>query len=75
MKEKQIELLNNIKYLVGEMSKIQTQYFDILLDNLDLLEDGEDWLFDYIFNQTTEQNSFEEYLEGYGKKLSDICHE
>jgi hypothetical protein len=75
MKEEQIILLNNIKYLVGEMSKIQTQYFDILLDNLDLLEDGEDWLFDYIFNQTTEQNSFEEYLEGYGKKLSDIYHE
>jgi hypothetical protein len=75
MKEEQIILLNNIKYLVREMSKIQTQYFDILLDNLDLLEDGEDWLFDYIFNHTTEQNSFEEYLEGYGKKLSDIYHE
>ena len=74
MEQEQLKLLDNTKFMIGELSKIQELYFDILLDELDIVEDKEDWVFDYIFNHTDEK-SFTEYLEDHGKKLSDICHE
>ncbi len=73
--EKQIELMEKAKYLINELSKVQELYYDNLLDEINVVEGEEDWLFDYIFNLTVENSTFAEYLKEYGKEISDIINE
>ena len=63
------------KAFLNELSKIQNQYFDTLLQDLNLSEEGEGWLFDFIFNGDEEDNKmlFTEFLEDRNKKYEDFC--
>lgn len=63
------------KTFLNELSKIQNQYFDTLLQDLNLTEEGEGWLFDFIFNGDEEDNKmlFTEFLEDRNKKYEDFC--
>lgn len=74
MEEEQLKLLDNTKFMISELSKIQELYFDTLLNELGSIEGEEDWFFDYVFNHT-DGKSFVEYLEDHGKLTTDICHE
>ena len=63
------------KAFLNELSKIQNQYFDTLLQDLNLSEEGEGWLFDFIFNGDEEDNKmlFTEFLEDRNKRYEDFC--
>ena len=46
--------------------------YELLDNDLRLNEKGQDWLFDYIFNSDDHNIEFEEYLEKYNVKYSDL---
>ena len=59
------------KVFINELDKVQDAYFQKLIKDLDLNEQGEEWLFDYIYNYAL-GNTFTEYLEERKKKLSKL---
>ena len=54
------------KDFINELSKVQDRYFKKLCKKLNLPKTTEDYLFDYIFNETRSL-TFGEYLDGMGK--------
>ena len=54
------------KEFISELSKVQDRYFKKLCRKLNLPKENEDYLFDYIFNETRPL-TFGEYLDGMGK--------
>lgn len=56
---------------IQELQKVQEDYFTKISADLGFEPEGDmdDWLFDYIFNDTS-NNGFEEYLEAGGCKLA-----
>lgn len=65
------DLVYATKVFVNELSKVQNQYFDDLCDQLELTEEGTNWLFDYVFNEPLE-NMFTEYLELRGLDIKNF---
>ena len=55
-----------VKNFINELSKVQDAYFSALTDHLKLDKQVEDYLFDYIFNET-EPVTFVEYLDKLGR--------
>lgn len=55
-----------VKDFINELSKVQNRYFNKLCIRLNLSEELEDDLFDYIFNETRPL-TFGEYLDGMGR--------
>ena len=55
-----------VKEFINELSKVQDRYFKKLCRKLDLPKDIEDYLFDYIFNETRSL-TFGEYLDSMDK--------
>jgi len=55
---------------IRELQKVQNEYFSKLSSDLKLTKEGEDWLFDYVYNSTDEDkyDGFDHYLEDYKKK-------
>jgi len=45
--------------------------YDLLVNDLRLNQKGQDWLFDYIFNEDSKDIEFEEYLAKYNVKYED----
>jgi len=60
-----------VKDFITELSVVQNVYFDGLCEGLGLTDEGRDWMFDYVFNET-ESPTFEEYLKKYGKTFGDL---
>ena len=58
------------KNFLAELSKVLDDRFDKLAKELKMNKDGEDWLFDYIFNGSPDID-FEEYLEKFGVTYED----
>lgn len=54
------------KDFINELSKVQDRYFKKLCKKLDLPKQTEDYLFDYIFNETR-PITFGEYLDAMGR--------
>jgi len=63
-------IIAKAKFLIGELTFIQDSYFKGLCQQLGLTSEGEEWLFDYIYN--SDKPSFEEYLEDYGKTFGEL---
>lgn len=55
-----------VKDFINELSKVQDRYFKKLCRKLDLSKELEDYLFDYIFNETRPL-TFGEYLDNLGR--------
>ena len=55
-----------VKDFINELSKVQDRYFKKLCKKLNLPKETEDYLFDYIFNET-EPVTFGEYLDRLGR--------
>jgi hypothetical protein len=70
----QRQLIGNTKYLIRELQNIQDLYFDTLVDELKISEDGNGWLFDFIFNED-KPITLEEYLSRYDTKLETLFDE
>jgi hypothetical protein len=47
--------------------------YDLLANDLRLNQKGQDFLFDYVFNEDSKDIEFEEYLDKYGIKYEDIA--
>jgi hypothetical protein len=62
------------KTFINELQKVQEKYFSDLVLDLKINKDGEDWLFDYIYNTSDDENydGFEHYLNDHGKKYEDL---
>jgi len=71
------DAIHKVKEFLNELVNVQEVYFLKLVNDLNLNEDGENWLFDYIHNSGDEGNhlSFEEYISFYGKKYEDLVNE
>lgn len=54
------------KDFINEMSKVQDRYFKKLCSKLCLPNEAEDYLFDYIFNES-DPVTFGEYLDRIGQ--------
>jgi hypothetical protein len=54
------------KEFINELSKVQDRYFKKLCRKLELPKETEDYLFDYIFNETR-PITFGEYLDAMGR--------
>ena len=70
MTEEQHKLIKDNKTIIEAFQRTIDLYFDTLCSELNLTEDGINWLFDYIYNSNVMSNgeeSFEEYLKNYGK--------
>lgn len=63
-----------VKHFINELSNVQEQYFQRLVEDLRLSEEGSDWLFDYIYNSGEEGNhlTFEEHMSYYGKTYQEL---
>ena len=55
-----------VKDFINELSKVQDAYFSGLAEHLNLDKQVEDYLFDYIYNET-EPITFGEYLDKLGR--------
>ena len=58
--EEKIELT---RQFIRDLSALQDFRYDTLIQQLDLTEKGEEFLFDYVFN--SDNTTFAAYLEGY----------
>ena len=54
------------KEFISELSKVQDRYFKKLCRKLNISKENEDYLFDYIHNETRPL-SFGEYLDNLGR--------
>lgn len=63
-----------VKTFLNELSKIQEDYFQKLVNDLHLNEEGVDFVFDYIHNsgEDGETMEFTEYLEKFNKKYDEM---
>lgn len=68
------DAIAKVKDFINELSIIQEQYFNNLVDDLRLTEEGSDWLFDYIHNSGEEGKylTFEEHLSFYKKTYDKL---
>lgn len=60
-----------VKTFIHELSEVQDKYFKELSESLGMTGEGDDWLFDYVFNHN-EGETFEEYLDNYGKTFGEL---
>lgn len=70
---KQEDVIYKNKEFIQELSNVQQLYFNTLVKEMNLNQEGNDWLFDFIFNHTVPE-TFGEYLERY-RVSEDIFNE
>ena len=70
------DLIFETKTFINELTNVQETYFDRLCEQLDLKEEGINWLFDYIHNSGEEGQhiSFDEYLSFFNKSYKDFTN-
>ncbi len=62
------DLIYKNKMFIQELQRVQDSYYDNLLQQLKALDEtfyekeNKDFLFDYIFNETSSEMSFDEFL-------------
>lgn len=68
------DVIYEVKTFINQLQKVQEDYFNKLVQNLNITKEGEDWLFDYVYNSTDEDkyDGFDHYLEEYKKKYDDM---
>ena len=70
------DAITKAKTFINELQKVQEDYFTKLVTDLNLTKEGEDWLFDYVYNSTDEDkyDGFDHYLENFKKKYDDMVN-
>ncbi len=66
------DAIYKVKTFVKELQNVQEKYIKKLVQDLNLNQDGEEWLFDYIYNSDEEVDDFSHYLELFKKKYEDL---
>jgi hypothetical protein len=63
------------KTFINELQFVQEKYFTELANKLNLTKEGENWLFDYVYNCDDEVDDFSHFLSLYNKKYEDFVKE
>ncbi len=58
------DIISKTKGFIRELARVQDIYYESLKEELNLTEEGEEFLFDYIYNWD-EPISFKEHLKHY----------
>lgn len=68
------DAINKVKIFINELQIVQEKYFDDLVNDLKINNSLNDWLFDYIFNESPDTDlMFTEYLEDVNKNYEDFA--
>lgn len=63
-----------VKTFINELQEVQKVYFDNLVSALKMNKNGEEFLFDYIYNSLDDVDDFTHYLQTCGKTYQDMVH-
>jgi hypothetical protein len=66
------DAIYKVKTFVKELQNVQETYIKNLVQDLNLNKDGEEWLFDYIYNSDETVDDFSHYLELFKRKYEDM---
>lgn len=67
------DAINKVKMFINELQKVQEYYYNNLVEDLNINEDLNDWIFDYIYNEDADiELMFTEYLEDRNVKYEDF---
>jgi hypothetical protein len=68
------DAIHKTKTFINELRQVQETYFNKLVSDLRLTKNGEDWLFDYVYNTTDEEgyDGFDHYLEQFKQKYEKL---
>jgi hypothetical protein len=66
------DAIHKAKVFINELEEVQTSYFDKLAYSLKLNKEGEEFLFDYIYNCYDEVDDFTHYLQAFKKTYEDM---
>jgi hypothetical protein len=69
------DAIYEVKSFFEKLRDVQDDYFERLSKGLNLTEEGEEYLFDYIYNVNNEDqqiDDFTHYLETLGKNYKDF---
>jgi len=61
-----------VKKFINESTKAQEECYNTLTKEINLTEHGNDWLFDYIYNDGLSYDSWEGYLKNYNMKPDNL---
>ncbi len=64
------DLIFEVKSFINKLSEVQEEKFEQMCRELGIVEQGKDWLFDYVYN-CDDGICFDEYLEKYGVKYPE----
>jgi hypothetical protein len=69
------DAIYEVKTFINKLQEVQEDYFQRLSKGLKLTEEGEEYLFDYIYNtnnEVDEIDDFAHYLETLGRNYKDL---
>jgi hypothetical protein len=71
------DAIYEVKGFFEKLRDVQDDYFERLAKGLNLTEEGEEYLFDYIYNVSNDDqqiDDFAHYLETLGKNYEDLIN-
>ena len=70
------DAIYEVKNFINKLQKVQEEYFNKLAEDLQITEEGESWLFDYVYNASEDEKhlTFDEYLSFYNKSLVKLVN-
>jgi hypothetical protein len=71
------DVITRAKTFVNELQAVQEQYFNGLLDELNLKDESlHNWIFDYVYNEDSDTKlTFTEHLKNLGKDYNNFVRE
>lgn len=71
------DVITRVKTFVNELQAVQEQYFNGLLDELNLKDESlHNWIFDYVYNEDSDTKlTFTEHLKNLGKDYNNFVRE
>lgn len=77
MKRHPEDLIFEKKRFITELSNVQELYLATLVEELGLNKQGEEWLFDYVYNVSEDDDDYDDfgdYLEKHNRKYEDFVN-
>lgn len=71
------DVIHEFKTFINKLSEVQDDYYEKLCKSLNLNSEGENLLFDYIYNvnnQEQQVDDFVDYLENLNKDYEDFIN-
>lgn len=67
--------IHKVKSFINELQLVQEKYLESLVKDLNFNDQGEEWLFDYIFNSNEkEYDGFDHYLSEFKKTYAEMIN-